>query len=195
MVVLGEVGNAAPAVVLEQGARMALTETFIRDCADDDALFRALADELSRRVPRELEWDTEGHLARMRALPPGLRAMIAIYQLDVSMTLDDLGWHFGNWPDRALRAETLQGLKELEAHEAAEIFAAACALAEPYWDTIVELRKGSFDEFADWYRNSDLDKALQPLNDRMWAFCGRTKSGLLTYWVAYARKYPERVVG
>jgi hypothetical protein len=52
MVVLGEVGNAAPAVVLEQGARMALTETFIRDCADDDALFRALADELSRRVPR-----------------------------------------------------------------------------------------------------------------------------------------------
>jgi hypothetical protein len=48
----------------------------------------------------------------MRALPPGLRAMTAIYQLDVSMALDDLGWHFGNWPDRALREETLQGLKE-----------------------------------------------------------------------------------
>jgi hypothetical protein len=57
---------------------MAVTETFIRACVDDEALFRALADELSRRVPRELEWDTEGDVARMRALPPGLRAMIAI---------------------------------------------------------------------------------------------------------------------
>jgi hypothetical protein len=41
---------------------MALTETFIRAC-DDDALSRTLADELSRRVPREMDWDTEGHLA------------------------------------------------------------------------------------------------------------------------------------
>jgi hypothetical protein len=76
---------------------------------------------------------------------------------------------------RALRDETLQGLKEFEAHEAAEIFAAACELDEPYWDTILELRKGSFDEFASWYRDSDLDKALQPLNERMWVFCDRTK--------------------
>jgi len=49
---------------------MALTEAFIRECADDEALFRALAEELSERIPRELEWDTEGHLARMRALRP-----------------------------------------------------------------------------------------------------------------------------
>jgi len=70
---------------------MVLTESFIRACDNDDALFRAGPEP----APRELDWDTKGHLARMRALPPGLRAMIAIYELDVSMALDDLGWHFG----------------------------------------------------------------------------------------------------
>jgi hypothetical protein len=32
--------------------------------------------------------------------------MAATYELDVSLTLDDLGWHFGNWPDPALSEKT-----------------------------------------------------------------------------------------
>src|SRR5262249_23326432 len=109
--------------------------------------------------------------------------------------LDDLGWHFANWHYRPHCEETLRGLRELEIPEAAEIFAEAYALVQPHWDKISELLKEDFQDFADWYRDSDLEKALDPLNERMWAFCKRTKFGLLSYWVPYARKYPERVVG
>jgi len=172
---------------------MPLTQQFIRQCSDDEALFKALSAELCRRMPPELEWDRDDLMARMRACPPGLRAMAAVYQLDVSMTLDDFGWHFGNWHHRAYCEETLRGLRELGAHEAAEIFQAAYALVQPYWDRIGELLQQDFDEFAKWYRGSDLEKALDPLNRRMWDFCKRTKFGLLDYWVPYARKYPGKV--
>jgi hypothetical protein len=170
---------------------MALTEDFIRACTDDKALFSALSEELGRRVPGEMAWDRSGHIARMRACPVGLRAMAAVHPLDLSMALDDLGYHFVNWHYRPHCEETLAGLRELEIPEAADIFETAYALAQPYWDTIGTLD----DDFVDWYQDSDLRKALAPLNDRMWALCKRTEAGLLSYWVPYARKYPGRVVG
>jgi hypothetical protein len=173
---------------------MALTEEFIRACADDEALYRALADELERRIAPELAWDKDGHVERMRACPVGLRAMAAVHPLDVSMALDDLGWHFGNWHHRPHCEETLRGLRELEIPEAADIFAEAYALVQPHWDTLGAVLKSETEVFADWYRDSGLEKALDPLNKRMWEFCKRTELGLLSYWVPYARKHPERVV-
>jgi hypothetical protein len=173
---------------------MALTEEFIRKCTEDEALYRALADELERRIAPELSWDKDGHVERMRACPVGLRAMAAVHPLDVEMALGDLGSYFINWLHRPHCEETLAGLRELEIAEAAEIFGQAYAVALPHWATLEYLRKGDANEFGDWYGGSDLEKALEPLNDRMWEFCDRTKSGLLSYWVPYARKYPERVV-
>ena len=170
---------------------MALTEEHMRACKSDDELFRALSDELKRRLPPEE--DLDALVARLRGLPKGLRAMAAIYQLDVSMALDDLGWHFANWHHRPYHAETLRGLKELEAHGAAEIFSSAYALAQPYWDTIGELLAQDFDRFVEWYRGSGLETALDPLNERMWDLC-KPKYGLMDYWLSYARKYPEKVV-
>ena len=49
--------------------------------------------------------------------------MAATFELDVSMALDDLGWHFGNWTHRGYCDETLHGLRELEAGEYTEMFA------------------------------------------------------------------------
>jgi hypothetical protein len=109
------------------------------------------------------------------------------------MALDDLGWHFANWHHRPYCDETLHGLKELEAHEAAEIFSDAYVLAQPYWDAIGELLAESFQRFADWYRDSELEKALDPLNRRMWDLC-QPDYGLMAYWLSYARKYPEKVL-
>jgi hypothetical protein len=171
---------------------MALTEERIRACQSDEELFQALSAELQRRLPgRERDFD---HLVdRLRGLPKGLRAMAAIYQLDVSMALDDLGWHFANWHHRPYCDETLHGLKELEAHEAAEIFSDAYVLVQPYWDAIGELLAESFQKFADWYRVSDLEKALDPLNRRMWDLC-QPDYGLMVFWLVYARKYPEKVL-
>ena len=58
--------------------------------------------------------------------------MAAMYQLDVSLALDDLGWHFANWHHQAYSEETIWALQELETAEAAEIFAAAYVAAQPY---------------------------------------------------------------
>jgi hypothetical protein len=169
---------------------VALTEDFIRTCADDEALYQALSAELQQRVPGEIAWDRDGHVARMRACPVGLRAMAAVHPLDLSMAFSDLGYHFVNWHYRPHCEETLLGLRELEIPEAAEIFEQACAVVQPHWDTIGDLH----DEFEDWYETSDLRKALGPLNERLWSLCRRMPIGLLSSWVPYARKYPGRVL-
>jgi hypothetical protein len=173
---------------------MALTEENIRSCSSDEELFRSLSQELSRRLPDE-ERDLDAFVERVRALPKGLRAMAAIYQLDVSMTLDDLGWHFANWHHRPYCDETLRGLRELEAQEAAEIFSSPYVLAQPHWEKIGQLLSENFDAFVEWYSRSELQRSLDPLNERMWDLCEAIgKLGLMTYWLIYARRYPENVV-
>jgi hypothetical protein len=172
---------------------MALTEDRIRACASDEELFKALSGELRRRLPDEEDEDLGQYVERLRRLPKGLRAMAAIYQLDVSLSLDDLGWHFANWHHRGYCDETLHGLRELEAHEAAEIFSSAYALAQRYWDRIGELLAQDFDAFTRWYSGSELETALGPLNTRMWSLC-KPQYGLMAYWLSYARKYPENLV-
>jgi hypothetical protein len=76
--------------------RMALTENRILQCRNDDELFELLGLELTSRFPNgegETEEDLDAFVAKLRTLPVGLRAMASIYQLDVSLALDDLGWH------------------------------------------------------------------------------------------------------
>lgn len=120
--------------------------------------------------------------------------MAAIHRLDVSMAMDDLGWHFYNFHSRELADETLRGLVELEATVAAEVFRKAMELIEPHWDTIGRLSAQPGDSFSDWYVDSPLDEALTPLNEKLWDICTAAgKYGLLSYWLTYARKYPERV--
>ncbi len=158
-------------------------------------MFKLLSAELQSRLPDGEGEDLDLFRARLRVLPTGLRAMAAMYQLDVSLALDDLGCHFYNWHHRGYCEETLWALRELEAHEAADIFALAYALAQPYWDKIGEF--SDFDAFNAWYVDSDLDKALDPLNRRMWTLCDRVNAssdGLLRYWAPYARKYPHKVL-
>ncbi|HVR24173.1 MAG TPA: hypothetical protein VMU26_12750 [Candidatus Polarisedimenticolia bacterium] len=48
--------------------------------------------------------------------------MVGIYDLDVSMTLDDLAWHFGNHSDERFLQETVASPIEPEANDAAALF-------------------------------------------------------------------------
>jgi len=57
--------------------------------------------------------------------------MVGIYDLDVSMTLDDLAWHFGNHNDERFLQETVASLMELEAKDAAALFSAAWDICSP----------------------------------------------------------------
>jgi len=118
--------------------------------------------------------------------------MAAIYQLDVSITLDDFGWLFANWHHRGYCDKTLWALRELEASEQAGLFEQAYTLAQREWDTIGQLVAEDFDDFVEWYSGSPLDQAMVPLTKRMWEL-QKVDSGLFGYWARYARKYPHKV--
>jgi hypothetical protein len=116
--------------------------------------------------------------------------MGATHPLDVSMALEDLGWHLGTWPSQALANETLAGLTELGATEAAELFRAALSHAAQHWEFV------SASDFFDRYSGSALEQALMPLNRDLWAllgYDGGTGKNLLAYWAPYARANPKLV--
>src|SRR6516162_6430219 len=147
---------------------MVLTIKAIRGARSDKRLFDKLTAELTRRLPIDLHDDLDQFVEVLRSLPPGLRAMAATFKLDVSMALDDLGWHFANFHHREYCDETRCGLWELEAKEVAQIFDKAFKLVLPYWDQISDMLAVDFFVFVEWYNDSELLKALGPLNNRLW---------------------------
>ena len=161
-----------------------LTQTSISSSSDDE-LFKLLAKELENRIPASR--GSAEFLPQIRGLPVGLRAMAATYELDVSLTMDDLGWHFGNWHDEALAEETAQGLEVLGAPELARLFRQAFRLALQYWSEL-----GS-EKWSQWYPGSPLEAAVTPLNERAWEFLEQHENGIFHYWVEYARKHPDGV--
>ena len=114
--------------------------------------------------------------------------MAATYELDVSLVMDDLGWHFGNWHNTILAEETACGLDELGATELALIFKEAFQIAFRYWDEL-----GTKD-WSKWYHDSAMEKEIEPLNKQAWKILEGKKNGVFEYWVNYARKYPESVI-
>ena len=176
---------------------MGLTTKQISSARTGEALFKLLSGELTRLFPPALLRDTDAFLAELRVAPRGLRAMAATYELDVSMALDDLAWHFVNHHDTRLYEETRFGLRELEANEAADLFEQAFAIIAPRWEELGQLiqstRGGAF---HDWLDSTGIQKQIDLLNDKLWRIIKRNrKHGLMRYWVSYARKYPDRCVG
>jgi hypothetical protein len=170
---------------------MALTVKQITEAGSDEALFEAITAELRLRSA-PLQGGIEELVGWIRTLPRGLRAMAATYQLDVSMALDDLGWHFANWHSKSYAEETQQGLYELGAREAGDVFRDAYRLVLPYWDTMLA---DGFDAFVKWYRRSPLYTALDPLNVQMWALCKcHPTYGLMGHWLTYAVHHPEKLI-
>jgi hypothetical protein len=174
---------------------MVLTLDDIRSSPTDKALFDKLGAELERRMPPHLYDDLDAYVAALDELSPGLRAMAATHQLDVSMALDDLGWHFANWHHQAYCEETSRGLRELGADEAAQIFDKAYQIVLPHWDAISDMLAVDFSVFSEWYHDSELAESLGPMNRGLEIIANKSPEyGLMTYWLAYARRFPERVI-
>lgn len=177
---------------------MSLTIEKIRDAPSDADLLRLLQSELNLLFPPESRRDVTVFLSKLQTVPAGLRAMAATFELDVSMALDDLAWHFVNYPNLDWYEETLQGLRELEASEAAELFEKAFAIVEPHWNKLGEVAVAENEKFGaihDWLNATGIEKQMDPLDDRMWKLLGQwPDTGLMQYWITYARKYPERCV-
>lgn len=119
--------------------------------------------------------------------------MAATYDLDVSMALDDLAWHFVNHhSSQDFAEETIQGLHELGAAEAAEIFAAAFAIIKPHWQELEAVSLKSAKEAHAWLDAKGIQNQINPLNDRLWSLLRQQPTNsLMDYWVTYARKNPE----
>jgi hypothetical protein len=158
----------------------------IEAATTDDELYDLIARELQSRLPPRTP--IEPFLAAIRSLPPGLRAMAATYELDVSITLDDLGWHFGNWHHEGLAEETIQALRELGSGRMAELVSDAFEAAQQFWS---ELGSPNWHE---WYVDSAFEKTVRQLNREAWSICDQLPKGLFSYWLSYARQYPERLV-
>ena len=175
---------------------MALTVAQIQSAKSDDDLFNLLTAELNRLFPRESRRDHIVFLSKLQTAPPGLRAMVATYDLDVSMALDDLAWHFANHYDVDLNDETLRGLRELGAVEAADLLAQAYAIIEPFWDGLGEIVAGKHPEGThEWFDETGIQERIDPLNDRMWKLINqRREYGLMHYWIDYARRHPQQCV-
>lgn len=172
---------------------MPSTTQDILAAADDVSLIKLLGNEIKARMSKVAE-ATGGEVDALRALPEGLRAMASIYSLDVSITLDDLVWHFFNHHDHELAAETLRGLQILGAYEAASIFAEAYMLVSVHWEAIGRQRTAGPDTWFDAIEAAGLDAAVAPLNQRMRDLCSSLgRYGLLQYWLLFARSHPSRV--
>ena len=173
---------------------MILSLASIEASKDDDELFERLSDALKEIFPPELQENRDGFLVELQRAPRGLRAMACIFDLDVSMTLDDLAWHFGNHNDERFLQETVVGLRELEAEEVSNLFTSAWDVVKPY---LPEIRSKDWadEDPHDYFDRTGIQAQVDPLNEKMWALCKQIgKLGLLQYWIAYARKYPERCV-
>ena len=173
---------------------MALTIEHIQNASSNDDLFKLLGKELERLFPLEIRRDPIVYLSRMYAAPCGLRAMATTYELDVSMALDDLAWHFVNHQRSfELVAKTVYGLKELGATQAAEIFEAALGIIRPHWDCLPEVAalKGGGAKH-DWLDAKGIQSQMDPLNYRMWKLLDQYENrSFLSLWTIYARKHPK----
>jgi hypothetical protein len=123
---------------------MKLSLADIQNEKDDERLFKLLTSALNELFPPDVQNDQNQFVIALTNAPSGLRAMAGIFDLDVSMSLDDLAWHFGNHNDERFLQETVASLRELEALEAADIFLSAWEIVKPYlpeirskdWDSI-----------------------------------------------------------
>ncbi|MGD8594871.1 MAG: hypothetical protein PVF82_18740 [Gammaproteobacteria bacterium] len=133
--------------------------------------------------------DSDSYVQKITSLPKCFWALGAIYDLDVSITLDDLGWHFSNHYNWNLALETLKALKTINAPEEAEIFEETLKIVRKYWLDLGKVLNKNDREFPEWYEKSGLDNELLPLNRRMWKL--NKKRSLLKILSVYVRNNPE----
>lgn len=158
--------------------------------SDEDLLKQILA-VLSKSVSSVADPYSEdgSYAAAIAALPVGLRAMAATHHLDVSLTMDDIGWHFLNFGEAALVRETESGLRELGLNEVADYFAEAHAIMKPLRPEIKE---------ADDYYACLESRGLMARIDELTEKASQTQptltdSPIYAAWVKYARIHPEKV--
>jgi hypothetical protein len=173
---------------------MTLTIEAIRVTEDNEELVHLFIAELRRLLPDSVREDREHFQQTLDSFPRGLRAMAGMEEFDLSMALDGLAWHFENHHDERDFEETLNGLREFELPEIAEMFAQMCEFMKPHLAT---LQSGDFGgkKFSDWFEDIGAEDFAHDKDLYIWDYCDKLgKLGMLETWPKYARKYPEQCV-
>lgn len=158
---------------------------------NDDELLEELFGLLTRRTSGD-PYGEDGAFAKCLAdLPSGLRAMAATHWLDISLTLDSITWHFGNFGEPGLVAATAAGLKELGLDELAACFGEARDLMMP----LVAERSESGSDYDELLAAHGVENRASEIDDRADALgsVGESRSSIHAAWLRYARLHPERV--
>jgi hypothetical protein len=158
---------------------------------DDAGLIREIQAILTARAIGD-PYNSDGSFAANLAfLPPGLRAMAATHWLDISLTLDSITWHFGNFGEPHLVVETEAGLQELGLQELALCFHEAKELMLP----LLAQRTETDGDPNELLARKGLQARADELNRRTWALddLGPRKSVIYEAWTRYARQHPEPV--
>lgn len=157
----------------------------------DEDLLKEIFSVLSKSVSSVADPYSEdgSYAAAISGLPTGLRAMAATHHLDISLTMDDIGWHFLNFGEPGLVRATEAGLRELGLHEIAEYFEEAHAIVDPLRSEI----KQAEDYYA-CLESRGLMERIDELTNKASAI-QPTLSGspIFASWVKYARMHPEKV--
>jgi hypothetical protein len=159
---------------------------------DDAGLEKELRTILTARAVGN-PYGSNGDFAKnLKSLPRGLKAMAATHWLDISLTLDSITWHFGNFGEPDLVAETEAGLLELGLVELAWCFEEAKELMMP----IISERTDS-ETSDDVLERKHLQQFAEELNRKAWALhhTPSGKSAIYDAWIRYARQHPEHVFG
>lgn len=155
----------------------------------DEAVLAKIFDLLKAKLKSDpYGWDGE-FAKEIRQLRKGLRAMAATHHLDISLALDDIGWHFLNFGEAGHVTETEMGLRELGMDEMASLFAEAYRIIEPH---LVEIRKLGGDYYVCLERSGEIER-IEELSKRAWSV--QSEGGIYLAWVRYAGKNPECVFG
>ena len=173
---------------------MSLTVETIRAAKNEEALIELLATELQLLLPLEIQQDRELFHQILTSLPRGLRAMAGTHEFDVSMSQEDLAMHIACQHDERDLRETVNGLRELELPEIADLLVQAITIMQPH---MAELHKQqvSVEDLQKWLDEAGAQGKIDPLNDIIWDFSAEAGPlGMHRAWVLYAQKYPERCI-
>ncbi len=158
---------------------------------DDAGLQSEIEAILTARVLGDPYSEEGTFAANLQTLPLGLRAMAATHWLDLSLTLDSLTWHFGNFGEPRLVAETEAGLHELGLHELAQCFHEAKEVLLPLLAERTDADGVTYEILV----RKGLQQVADVLDRRAWALDDLKPKTSVIYeaWIRYARQHPERV--
>ena len=162
----------------------------------DTALLSEIFSILNSRIEANAYNRDGSYAADIGKLPTGLRAMAATHYLDVSLALDDIGWHFLNFGEANFVRETEAGLRILGLHDLAEWFHEAHSIVKLFLDAVQSgVLEGRNDVYLRWLKETGNEERIDALSQFAWDKNKVSANGSAIYaaWIRYARGNPDEI--